>query len=63
MVMAGKARTGVRRRKGRNAAQREWNAAVGRASKSSESLSDDQRRAWIWEAKSRRTSGKSIIPG
>ena len=61
--MAGKPRKGVRRRKGRSAAQREWNAAVGRASKAWEDLSDEQRRAWNVAGKSRRTSGHRYFTG
>jgi hypothetical protein len=61
--MAGKPGKDVRRRKGRSAAQREWNAAVGLASKAWEALSDEQGRAWNVEGKSRRTSGQRYFTG
>ena len=61
--MARKARKEVYGRKGRSAAQREWNIAVGLASMAWEALSDEQRLAWNAEGKSRRSTGQRYFTG
>jgi len=57
-VMKPKQGKDVRRKKGRSTAQREWAAAVGRASSAWEYLSDEQRLLWNVAAKTWRTSGQ-----
>ena len=47
-----------RGKKGRSAAQKEWNAAVARASQAWEYLTDEERLAWNTAAELRRTSGQ-----
>jgi hypothetical protein len=53
----------VRRKKSRSADQRQWNAAVARASRAWEDLTDEQRLVWNNEAKTRRTSGQRLFTG
>ncbi len=48
----------VRRKKRRSMAQREWAAAVGRASTAWEYLTDEERRLWNVAAKAWRMSGQ-----
>ena len=52
-----------RRRTVRSADQREWNVAVGLASKAWLDLSDEQYLTWNVAAKSRRTSGQRYFTG
>lgn len=53
----------VHRKKGRSADQRQWTAAVARASRAWEDLTDEQRLVWNTEAKTRRTSGQRLFTG
>jgi len=53
----------VRRKKSRSADQRQWTAALARASRAWEDLTDDQRLVWNTEAKTRRTSGHRLFTG
>ena len=61
--MARKPRKEGRRRPARSADQREWNVAVGLASKAWLDLSDEQYLTWNVAAKSRRTSGQRYFTG
>jgi hypothetical protein len=61
--MARKPRKEGRRRPVRSADQREWNVAVGLASKAWLDLSDQQYLTWNVAAKSRRTSGQRYFTG
>ncbi len=61
--MARKLSREVRGRKGRSAAQREWNVAVGLASMAWERLTDEQRLAWNAEGKRRRSTGQRCFTG
>ena len=54
---------GRAKRERRSPAQREWNAAVGRASSAWEYLSDEQRRLWNVAAKELRTNGQRHFVG
>jgi hypothetical protein len=63
MTMARKPRKDDRPRPVRSADQREWNVAVGLASKLWETLSDEQFRTWNVLAKTRRTSGQRCFVG
>ena len=56
--MPRKPRKDDRPRPVRSADQREWNVAVGLASKLWETLTDEQFRTWNVLAKTRRTSGQ-----
>jgi hypothetical protein len=56
--MARKPRKDDRPRPVRSADQREWNVAVGLASKAWETLTDEQFRTWNVAAKTRRSSGQ-----
>ena len=51
------------KKKRRSPAQREWTAAVGRASMAWEYLSDEQRRLWNVAAKELRTNGQRHFVG
>ncbi len=53
----------VRRKKSRSADQRQWTAALARASRAWEDLTDEQRLVWNNEAKTRRTSGQRLFTG
>ena len=61
--MARKPRKEGRRRAVRSADQREWNVAVGLASRAWLDLTDEQYRTWNVAAKSRRTSGQRYFTG
>ena len=61
--MARKPRKEGRRRTVRSADQREWNVAVGLASKAWQDLTDEQYRTWNVAAKSRHTSGQRYFVG
>jgi hypothetical protein len=61
--MARKPRKDVPRPSVRSAAQREWNVAVGMASKLWDNLGEPQRLAWTARAKTRRSSGQRYCTG
>ena len=61
--MTRKPRQDDRRRSVRSADQREWNVAVGLASKAWETLSDEEYRTWNVAAKTQRTSGQRYFVG